>query len=161
KTELAISIDRARANDVGLTSAALAMQLRLAMNGQESGKLREGSRETPIVVRLKETERGTPEALRNLDVFSPQGVRAVADVASFAMKDVPSVIEHFNRQRRIMVISGMGGGGGGLSKVAATLKERLKAEPPPEGYTVYYDGMMKTLAEQNDAFLLAGILALV
>jgi multidrug efflux pump subunit AcrB len=161
KTELAISIDRARANDVGLTSAALAMQLRLAMNGAESGKLREGSRETPIVVRLKETERGTPEALRNLDVFSPRGVWPVSDVAKFEMKDVPSVIEHFNRQRRIMVIANMGGGGGGLSKVAATLKERLKAEPPPEGYVIYYDGMMKTLAEQNDAFLLAGILALV
>jgi multidrug efflux pump subunit AcrB len=76
------------------------------------------------------------------------------------MKDVPSVIEHFNRQRRIMVIANVGGGGG-LSKVASTLRDRLTAAPPPPGYSVHYDGMMKTLGEQNDAFALAGILALV
>jgi len=134
KTELAIAIDRARANDVDLTSAALAMQLRLAMNGQEVTKLREGSRETPIVVRLLESDRSTPEALKTLDIFTPKGVRVVNDVATFDMKDAPSVIEHFNRQRRIMVIANMGGGGGGLSKVASTLRDRLKAEPPPEGY---------------------------
>ncbi len=161
KTELAIAIDRARANDVDMTSAMLAMQLRLAMNGQEVGKLREGSRETPIVARLTEADRSTPEALKALDIFTPKGVRVVNDVATFDLRDQPSVIEHFNRQRRIMVISGMGGGGGGLSNVASTLKDKLKAEPPPDGYTLYYDGMMKTLGEQNDAFLLAGILALV
>ncbi|MBK7863497.1 MAG: efflux RND transporter permease subunit [Archangiaceae bacterium] len=161
KTELGISIDRARSNDVDLTSAMLAMQLRLAMNGAETGKLREGSRETPIVVRLTEADRSTPEALKFLDIFTPKGVRTVNDVADFKMKDVPSVIEHFNRQRRVMIIANMGGGGGGLSKVASTLRERLTAEPPPEGYTIHYDGMMKTLGEQNEAFALAGILALV
>jgi hydrophobic/amphiphilic exporter-1 (mainly G- bacteria), HAE1 family len=161
KTELGIAIDRARANDVDLTSAMLAMQLRLAMNGQEIGKLREGSRETPIVVRLTEADRSTPEALRALEVFTPRGVRTVSDVASFQMKDVPSVIEHFNRQRRIMVIANMGGGGGGLSAVATALKRKLSAEPVPQGYAVHYDGMMKTLDEQNAAFGLAGLLALV
>lgn len=159
KTELGIAIDRARAQDVDLTSVMLAMQLRLAMNGAEVGKLREGSRETPIVVRLTEADRSTPEALKALDVFTPKGVRVVNDVATFQMKDVPSVIEHFNRQRRIMVISGVSGAG--LGQVATELKTRLAAAPVPEGYSVHYDGMMKTLGEQNEAFALAFGLALV
>ncbi len=159
KTELGISIDRSRANDVDLTSVMLAMQLRLAMNGAEVGKLREGSRETPIVVRLTETDRSTPEALKWLDVFTPKGVRTVNDIATFQMKDVPSTIEHFNRQRRIMVI--VGTVTGGLSGVASTLRERLAAAPVPDGYAVHYDGMMKVMGEQFEAFALAGILALV
>src|SRR6185295_15757237 len=110
--------------------------LRLAMNGQEVGKLRDGSRETPIVVRLTEADRSTPEALKSLDVFTPKGVRAVNDVATFKMKDVPSVIEHFNRQRRIMIIAAVNGGG--LGAVASTLKERLAAAPAPEGYVIHY-----------------------
>jgi hydrophobe/amphiphile efflux-1 (HAE1) family protein len=160
KTELGIAIDRARSNDVDLTSAMLAMQLRMAMSGAEVGKLREGSRETPIVVRLTEADRSTPEALKFLDVFTPKGVRTVNDVADFEMKDVPSVIEHFNRQRRIMVIVGTVSGAG-LSEVATTIRERLTQAPVPEGYSVHYDGMMKVMGEQFDAFALAGILALV
>jgi len=159
KTELGIAIDRARANDVDLTSAMLAMQLRLAMNGAEVGKLREGSRETPIVVRLTEADRSTPEALKWLDVFTPKGVRAVNDIATFQMKDVPSTIEHFNRQRRIMVI--VGTISGGLSEVATQLRDRLEAAPVPAGYSVHYDGMMKVMGEQFEALILAGVLALV
>ena len=157
KPELTIDIDRARANDTGLSAGALGMQLRMAMNGQVAGKLREGSEETEIVVRLQEKDRANPETLTSLEVFTPSGPRAIGDVASLSIKQTPSVIEHFNRERRVIVIATPGEAS--LGEAATMLRERLKAEPPPEGYTLFYDGMMKMLGEQNDAFALIFVLA--
>jgi hydrophobic/amphiphilic exporter-1 (mainly G- bacteria), HAE1 family len=157
KPELAVAIDRRRANDTGLTSAALGMQMRLAMNGQIVGKLREGSVETNIVVKLAEKFRLNPEALKDMDVFTPVGPRAVGDVANIYVKETPAVIEHFNRERRVMIVASPGGVS--LGEVATALKDEMKKSPPPAGYSLFYDGQMKVLDEQNSAFGLVLVLA--
>lgn len=160
KPELSIDIDRERANDIGLSAGALGMQLRLAMNGQSAGKFREGAQETDIVVRLSEKDRANPESLAALEVFTPSGPRAIGDVAAIGITETPSVIEHFNRQRRVMVLAGPSSHAS-LGALAERLREELAAAPLPEGYSVFYDGQMKILAEQNSAFALVGALALV
>lgn len=159
KPELAVAIDRSRANDTGLTSAMLGMQMRLAMNGQLAGKLRQDGVETDIMVRLSEKDRATPEALKTMDVFTPAGLRPIGDVAIIAMRDTPSIIERFNRERRVMVQAASVGEGGALGDLASALKARLAKEPPPPGVTLYYDGQIKSLDEQNDAFGLVFLLA--
>jgi hydrophobe/amphiphile efflux-1 (HAE1) family protein len=153
KPEFSVTIDRSRAADTGLTSGMLGMQLRLAMNGQLAGKLREGSTETDIVVRLSEADRSNPESFRSMEVFTPTGVRSLNDVASFSMVNIPSVIEHFNRERRLMVYASPAEGAS-LGAVATRLKAALKEQPAPLGYGFYFDGQMKMLDEQNSAFLL-------
>lgn len=158
RPELAVAIDRTRAQDTGLTSAMLGMQLRLAMNGQTVGQLREGSRETDIVVRLAEADRATPEALKQLDVFTPSGLRPVAAVADVEVREAPSVIEHFDRQRRVTVIASPGPGAS-LGELATRVRKELAAAPPPSGYSIFYDGQMKVLDEQNEAFALVFLLA--
>ena len=160
KPELAVEIDRTRAQDTGLTSAMLGMQLRLAMNGQAVGKLRQGSTETDIVVRLAEQDRATPEALKQLDVFTPAGLRPVLGVANVEVRETPSVIEHFDRQRRVTIIASPGPGAS-LGSLASRVRDELKAAPVPPGYSLFYDGQMKVLAEQNDAFALVFVLAFV
>lgn len=160
KPELSVTIDRGRAQDTGLTSAMLGMQLRLAMNGQVAGKLREGSLETEIVVRLAEKDRATPELVRTMEIFTPTGVRSVSDVATVQMGETPSVIEHFNRERRVMVIASPGEGAS-LGEVASLLKKQLAQSPAPPGYSFFFDGQMKTLDEQNSAFALVFVLAFV
>jgi hydrophobe/amphiphile efflux-1 (HAE1) family protein len=158
RPELAIDIDRSRANDTGLSAGALGMQVRLAMNGQVAGKLREGSQETEIVVRLSEKDRANPEVLPSMEIFTPAGPRSISDVAALRMKETPSVIEHFNRERRVMVI-GSPSANASLGEVATALKKVLAEQPPPEGYSYFYDGQMKMLDEQNGAFGLVFILA--
>jgi len=94
KPELAIAVDRTRAADLGLTSAQIATQLRLAIDGEVPAKLREGKDETDIRVRLAARDRNDPDRVRSMDLFSPRGVREVSDVARVAVQDGPSVIEH-------------------------------------------------------------------
>ncbi|WP_141331691.1 efflux RND transporter permease subunit [Myxococcus sp. AB025B] len=160
KPELQVHIDRARASDADVNAAGLATQLRLAIGGDVVAKLREGTTETDIRVRLAEKDRSTPERVRQLEVFTPRGLRPVTDVASVELRDGPSVIEHENRERQIAVFSQLGKGAA-LGNIAAKLKEQVALAPLPPGYTIVYDGQMKSMDEQNEAFGTAFMLAFV
>lgn len=111
------------------------------------------------MVRLSEKDRATPEALKTMEVFTPAGLRPITDVAVVAMRDAPSIIERFNRERRVMVQAAGIGEGGALGDLATALKDRLAKEPPPPGVTLYYDGQIKNLDEMSEAFLFVFVLA--
>ncbi|MBM7119377.1 efflux RND transporter permease subunit [Archangium primigenium] len=159
KPELAIEIDRARAKDLGVSAAALAMQLRLAIGGDVSAKLREGVDETDIRVRLSAKDRDTPERVGQLLVATPKGMVPVSDVARVELRDGPSVIEHENRQRQIAIYSQLKDAP--LGDVANQFRAQVAAHPLPPGYSLIYDGQMKMLTEQNDAFGVAFLMAFV
>ncbi|HEX5752085.1 MAG TPA: efflux RND transporter permease subunit [Archangium sp.] len=159
KPELAIEVDRARARDLGVTATAVALQMRLAIGGDVVAKLREGSDETDIRVRLSERDRATPERVRQLEILTPRGLVAVSDVARVEPQDGPSVIEHENRQRQIAVYAQLQGAA--LGDVAKQLRQQMAEQPLPPGYSLIYDGQMKRLDEQNGAFATAFLLAFV
>ena len=159
KTELAIEIDRARAKDLGVSAAALALQLRMAIGGDVSAKLREGVDETDIRVRLSDRDRNTPERVSQLLLATPRGMVPVSDVARVELRDGPSVIEHKNRQRQIAVYAQLKGAA--LGDVASAFRSKLAAQPLALGYALIYDGQVKMLTEQNDAFGSAFLLAFV
>lgn len=159
KPELAIEIDRARAKDLGVSAAALAMQMRMAIGGDVSAKLREGVDETEIRVRLSERDRATPERVRQIQLATPKGLVPVTDVAKVELRDGPSVIEHENRQRQIAVYAQLQGAA--LGDVAKVLRAKVAEKPLAPGYSLIYDGQMKMLTEQNDAFGTAFLLAFV
>ena len=160
KPELAIDIDRVRASDLGLPAAAIATQMRLAIQGDVAAKLREGKDETDIRVRLGERDRSNPERIRGLDLFSSRGLRKLSDVASVELRDGPSVIEHEDRERQIAVYSQLASGAA-LGDIAVKLRKAVAAHKMAAGYNVKYDGQIKTLDEQNDAFTGAFGLAFV
>jgi len=160
KPELAIAVDRTRAMDLGLSAGQIAAQLRLAIDGEVPAKLREGKDETDIRVRLAERDRKNPDRVRGMDLFSPRGVRQLSDLARVSLQDGPSVIEHENRERQIAVFSQLGTGAA-LGEVAEKLKAEIGKHPLPAGYSVIYDGQMKTFNEQNEAFSAAFGLAFI
>ncbi|OJT25133.1 acriflavin resistance protein [Archangium sp. Cb G35] len=159
KPELAIEVDRARAKDLGVSAAAIALQMRMAIGGDVAAKLREGVDETDIRVRLSERDRATPERVRQIMIATPKGLVPVTDVAKVELRDGPSVIEHENRQRQLAIYSQLNGAA--LGDVAAKLKEKIAEKPLAPGYSLIYDGQIKMMSEQNDAFATAFLLAFV
>ncbi|WNG54351.1 efflux RND transporter permease subunit [Archangium gephyra] len=159
KPELAIEVDRARAKDLGVSAAAIALQMRMAIGGDVAAKLREGVDETDIRVRLSERDRATPERVRQIMIATPKGLVPVTDVARVELRDGPSVIEHENRQRQLAIYSQLNGAA--LGDVAAKLKEKIAEKPLAPGYSLIYDGQIKMMSEQNDAFSTAFLLAFV
>jgi HAE1 family hydrophobic/amphiphilic exporter-1 len=151
KPELQVAVDRTRAMDLGLEAGPLGQQLRLALNGEVAAKLRQGKDETDIRVRLREQDRSSPARIAEMDLFTPAGTRKLSDVARVSVQDGTSVIEHENRERQISVASQLATGGK-LGDIAVVLEKQLGAHRLPAGYSVVYDGQIKTLHEQNDAF---------
>jgi hydrophobic/amphiphilic exporter-1 (mainly G- bacteria), HAE1 family len=151
KPELQVAVDRTRAMDFGVQAGPLGQQLRLALNGEVAAKLRQGKDETDIRVRLREQDRSSPERVGDMDLFTPGGTHKLSDVARVSVQDGPSVIEHENRERQISVASQLATGGK-LGDIAVVLEKHLLAHKLPAGYGVIYDGQIKTLHEQNDAF---------
>ncbi len=160
KPELAIDVDRTRAADLGLPAAQIATQMRLAIQGEVAARLREGKDETDIRVRLSERDRNNPDRIASIDLFSPGGLRKLSDVAQVSLQDGPSVIEHEDRERQIAVYSQLATGAA-LGDIASALRKSIAAHPLPAGYSVKYDGQIKTLDEQNAAFAGAFALAFV
>jgi hydrophobic/amphiphilic exporter-1 (mainly G- bacteria), HAE1 family len=160
KPELAIDIDRTRGADLGLPAAQIATQMRLAIQGEVPAKLREGKDETDIRVRLAERDRNNPDRIASMDLFSQKGLRKLSDVAQVSLQDGPSVIEHEDRERQIAVYSQLATGAA-LGDIAISLRKTIAEHKLPPGYNVKYDGQIKTLDEQNDAFSGAFALAFV
>ena len=158
KSELTVDIDRTLASNYGFTSVSLGGQIRLALNGVSVGKLREGDRETDITVRLAPSDRETPEDLKDLEVFSPSGPRAVGDIATIAFKPGPAIIERFNRERSVSIFAS-NSPTASLGAVTTALEKELKEHPLPPGYSVRYEGQVKVLAEQNQGFAFVFALA--
>lgn len=151
KPEIAVSVDRTRAADLGLPASQIASQLRLAIDGEIAGKLREGKDETDIRVRLSERDRQSPDRIAGMDIFSARGPRRLSDVAQVSLQDGPSVIEHEDRERQIAVYSQLASGAA-LGDIATGLRKAVAGHALPAGYSVKYDGQIKTLDEQNGAF---------
>ena len=111
-----------------------------------AGRLREGKDETDIRVRLAERDRRSIDRIAGMDLASPRGPRKLSDVAQVGVQDGPSVIEHEDRERQIAVNSQIASSGKGLGDIAVDLRRAVAAHPLPPGYTIKYDGQIKTLA---------------
>ncbi|WP_338871271.1 efflux RND transporter permease subunit [Myxococcus stipitatus] len=160
KPELQVRIDRERASDADVNAQVLATQLRLAIDGDVVAKLREGTTETDIRVRLAEKDRSTPERVSQLEVYTARGLIPVSDLAHLELKDGPSVIEHENRERQLVVFSQLAKGAA-LGDVVVDLKKQVASQSLPPGYSIIYDGQMKEMESQNSAFGMAFLLAFV
>jgi len=153
KAELQVSIDRARAADLGLPIAAVASTLRMALEGDDSTRLRQGDDEIPIRVRLREEDRKTEGDVLQVSLASPKGFVTLADVAKLERGDGPQEITREDRERQIVIFAAPRGRS--LGDVAGELKQKLAKVKFPPGYSLRYDGQIKQMDETNDAAGLA------
>lgn len=107
RPEIHVRLDRLRIADYGLTAAQIAAAVRTAFAGDTSAKYREGGDEYDMRIQFASFDRTKIEDVANLFVglaHTPSGesqpVR-LRDVAEIAMSSGPSLIERYNRQRKI------------------------------------------------------------
>lgn len=161
RPELAVHIDRVRAADRGLSAAQVALGLRVAIEGEEAGKLRrEGQREDiPIMVRLDERYRGDAATLANLSLSTARGPVKLGDVVRIDRSEGPQIIERENRQRQVTIWASPIGRP--LGDVAAEFQPRIAALELASGMSIFYDGQLRLMNENNQAMGLALLLGVV
>jgi multidrug efflux pump subunit AcrB len=159
RPELQVEVDRAKAADRGVSVAELALAVRTAMEGDESGMLRQDKDEIPIRVRLEETDRQNADQLAQLSLATAKGPIKLGDVANFRRGEGPQVIERENRSRQIQIWA---------SPVRRPLGDIVKDIQPaiaklklPKGTSIAYDGQIRLMSENNEAMGTALLLGVV
>ena len=73
RPELAIQVDRPKAALLGLSVTGVANSIRTSVGGTQAAYFREGGNEYPIIVRLREEDRGRVEDISNILLSTSQG----------------------------------------------------------------------------------------
>jgi hydrophobic/amphiphilic exporter-1 (mainly G- bacteria), HAE1 family len=160
RPELRVDVDRDQAARLGVPAGAVALQVRLATQGEIAGKLREGRRESEIRVRLAEEDRSSEGAIESMWIATPKGQVALSQLARLRSATSPAVIEHQQRERKVSVWAQIAPGHD-LGSAAHQLKARLDAHPLPPGYRFIWDGMQKEQADSQANMALALGIAVV
>jgi HAE1 family hydrophobic/amphiphilic exporter-1 len=179
KKEMRVLPDRELAARAGLPMALLGYNVRIAMEGEKAGQLRDRDasghdRETDIRVRLRSSDRGSPEAIARIPLSTdardpmtpvianmpppPPKVVRIGDVATIEQGLAPSRIVRENRERRIVVSASAVGRP--LGDLFNDVKPRIDGIVP-QGYSVEYLGNVKDMQDSNESFGMAFGLAIL
>ncbi|MGZ6096427.1 MAG: efflux RND transporter permease subunit, partial [Polyangiales bacterium] len=165
RPELKVEIDRQKAADLGIGVSQIALALRTAMEGTESGKLRvpatatSKSEEVPIMVRLGKHDRATEADLAKITLATPKGPVKLTDVAKFSRGEGPQVIEREDRSRQIQVWAAPYGRP--LGDIVKEIQPQITAMKLPPGASIAYDGQIRMMNETDANMGLALLLGVV
>ncbi|MER3558687.1 MAG: hypothetical protein C4336_03885 [Armatimonadota bacterium] len=160
--ELQVVVDRARATQLGVSIAEIALALRTAYEGDTSVKYREGGQEYDIRVRLSEAQRRRTADLENLVVTYVQGAPVfLRDVARIQLGEGPSKVERVDRQRRVTVTANLMPGytpGNLRVQIDQALRE---ANAIPPGVSAKWFGENEVIAREGVYMVQALLLGLI
>ena len=163
KPEIVIDIDREQAAREGISTAQIALQIRGALFGTEVSKFRDDKDDYPIMVRLKENDRGQIEKLLSMNIvyrdMNLGGVLRQVPLSTLTNIRYSTTYSGINRknQERVVTLSSDVLGGFNANDVNAQIKEVVDGIDIPQGYNVRLGGeqeeQMKSMQFLSVAFL--------
>ena len=162
--EIAVNIDRTRANREGISTGQIGMEVRTAIYGTEASKFKTADDEYPIQVRYAEPYRSDVDAVINAPLTFRDATGAVRQVPISSVADVTygstyGGIKRKDTHRVITISSNVLNGYSGPD-VANAVQTALKSFRTPPGYTIDMGGAQESQKETTDFLPLAGIGAL-
>lgn len=156
RPEVVVRTDFAKAADLGVTSAAIADTLRIAMSGdydQGLAKLNLSQRQIPIVVKLRDAARQDFALLARLTVAGTHGPVLLGNVASVELGSGPAQIDRYDRIRNVNIEVELNGMPLGDIEAQAMALPSLSQLPP--GVAVKAVGDAEAMGELFEGFSLA------
>jgi HAE1 family hydrophobic/amphiphilic exporter-1 len=154
--ELQVNIDRQLASDLGVRVADIAGAVRLLMSGEDQiSTFKEGSEQYPVMMRLLNAQRDSPEVLGRLLV--PSATRGLIRLDSIAKLEHglgPSRIDRYARQFGVGVYGNVANTAS-LNEAAASAQRVFQSFELPPGYSVRFSGQVKVLEETTNNMLMA------
>ena len=161
KPELAASIDREKAADLGVSTTDIAATLRLLVGGDKISTFEENGQQYEVRGRAEAAARADAAALRLLTVPSHRlGSVPLADVVNLEPGTGPAQINRLARRRQVTFLANVSPG---YSEAAVLegVQKIVKELNLPAGYSAQPAGRSKEMAKAGKAFLMAFVLALV
>ncbi len=153
RPELQVRVNRERAARFGLSTSKIASTVRTAIAGEEVSKYRDGDDEYDIRLRLREEDRRSLDALRQLNIFHEGTQIPLVSVAELDLGNGLGSITRLGMQRVVTVQGDAAPGVNApalLGQVQAFLAD-FEARMPP-GYMMRYTGQSDD-QEKSFAFL--------
>jgi len=160
RPELAITVNRKRAADMGVTVAKIANALETAIEGQVATIFRKNGEEVEVRVNLQEKDRQSWQDLERIVVSgSNNQVVPLMGMVEISQNNSPVEIERKDQERNLTVQANYTGRD--LSAVMADVKQALDNLRLPPGISLYYAGDYEEQQKSFNDLKFALILALV
>ncbi len=160
KPELVVTLDRDRAEDLGVPARDVAMTLNTLLGGRDVSRFTSDNKLYDVILRLDPAERATPSDISGLDVRGRNGNLVPLDAVTHVEERVgPRQLNHYNRVRAFTLSASMAPGftlGQALDSLNAAAREVL-----PAGATVDLAGESREFQESGSALYFAFGLALI
>jgi cobalt-zinc-cadmium resistance protein CzcA len=141
--QVELRLDRASLARYGLNVADVRAAVQRGVGGVEATEIIDGRKRFPVVVRLAEAYRGTPESIGQLLLTTTAGAHVtLSQVAEVRVVEGPELINHENAERMMIVQSNVRGRdlGGFAAEVQREVAKRVTLD---EGYFVTYGGQFE------------------
>lgn len=161
KQELDIQIDRERAVRLGLSTEAIGLAIRLALEGQVATDFLDGDRSYNVRVRIDKRQISDVAQLEKLLLF-PDGQRPVYlhEVATVNLQAAPAQIKRDNQQRIVEITASLTPEMT-LDQLGDVIEQLDDEIAMPEGYRLYDGGSLESLNQGKDVLLELLMLALL
>jgi HAE1 family hydrophobic/amphiphilic exporter-1 len=161
KPELQLTVDRARAADLGVRVGDVSQALNILVAGQQATTFNDGTRQYEVHVRAKNDFRNNIEGLQRMVVPSSRlGAVSLDTVVNVEEGTGPSAIDRINRQRQVTILANTRPGGSAVV-IQNDLNNAVKNLNISSEYTAGYVGQSKELQKAGFYFLLAIVLSFV
>ncbi len=152
-SEIDISIDRNKADVLGINPAMVGITLRTAINGNTDSRFATGSEEIPINVTLSSWNSRYVADLERISVLSNRGTAIpITEFTDIGEARSPGTLERTNRTRSVTLKSQIIGKPAG--SVSRDFASRLDLENQPDGIDFLFGGQSK---RTTDGFKTMGI----
>lgn len=153
KPEIAIVVDRERANREGISTAQIGMALRNSIYGAEASKFKDEADDYPIMVRVRKDQVNNLDELLNMritfrDMVMGGMLRSVplSAVASVEYTNSYGGINRLN-QKRVITLSSNALPGFAPNEVVASVKAAINEYEKPSGVEIVMTGEQEQQAE--------------
>jgi len=159
RPELAVRVDRPKAALLGLRQSDIASTLRTNVAGTTAAQFRQRGFEYPIIVRLREEDRGRVEDVDNVMLSSGQGqVLQAKSLLSVTTQKGPVQIERRNQERITRVSAEIEIP---LSEAVKAVQARIPSLGVPRDFSVGFGTEVEEQKKAYNQLLMTLILALI
>ncbi len=165
KPELRVTIDRAKASQLGISVADVSQALQLALSNGRLGYFTMNGKQYQVIGQVARANRDEPVNLKNYYVRTASGVMVSLDNVIVAEESIsPSQIYHYNRNKSATISANPAPGytlGDGITEMQRIYKKLQQDKTIDDSFTSGLAGSSKDFAESSSNTLFAFVLALV
>ncbi len=144
-SQMSISLDSDRLKELGLTSADVAKQLYMKVEGGDAGSITMDNTSVDINVSY-DTSNINEDDLMNKTIISPLGVSfPLKDIGKFEIETRSNIIERENMEYSVNILGYTENKA--FSHVVSDIEGRVEEIPLPQGYNVEFTGEQEALTD--------------